>query len=45
VKVEYRTGDNPYKSKALSAKQKAAPSRKKPVKYSKRNEQPGKRKK
>jgi GTP-binding protein len=45
VKVEYRTGDNPYKSKAVSAKQKAAPSRKKPVKYSKRNEQPGKRKK
>ncbi|MGB2155184.1 MAG: ribosome biogenesis GTPase Der, partial [Porticoccaceae bacterium] len=43
VKVEYRTSDNPYKSKAVSAKQKAAPSRKKVVKYSKRND-PGKRK-
>jgi hypothetical protein len=42
--VEYRTGDNPYKTKAIKAKDKQAVKRKKVVKYSKRNDPVNKRK-
>ena len=38
VKVEYRTGDNPYKAKGITAKDKPVAKRKKIVKYSKRND-------
>ncbi|MDA8903300.1 ribosome biogenesis GTPase Der [Porticoccaceae bacterium] len=43
VRVEYRTGDNPYKTKAITAKAKPAAKRAKVVKYSKRND-PGNKK-
>ena len=38
VKVEYRTGDNPYKNKAASPNDRRPARRKKIVKYSKRND-------
>lgn len=38
VRVEYRTGNNPYKTKALNARERQASKRKKIVKYSKRND-------
>ena len=43
VRVEYRTGDNPYKTKAITARAKPAAKRAKVVKYSKRND-PGNKK-
>jgi GTP-binding protein len=38
VRIEYRTGDNPYKNKAVTTKDRAGMKRKKIVKYSKRND-------
>jgi GTP-binding protein len=38
VRVEYRTGDNPYKHKAVAAGDRQGMKRKKIVKYSKRND-------
>ena len=38
VRVEYRTGDNPYKNKAVVPSDRKAMKRKKIVKYSKRND-------
>jgi len=38
VKIEYRTGDNPYKNKAVTTNDRAGMKRKKIVKYSKRND-------
>jgi GTP-binding protein len=44
VRVEYRTGDNPYKNKAAGAADGSTKTRKKVVKYSKRNDANQKRK-
>ena len=38
IKVEYRTGDNPYKTKAVNSGDRPVEKRKKIVKYSKRND-------